>query len=196
MGFQIKDLEDVAQEPVTLDEVKDYSGIDCYYAAEDKELGALITVARQRLEAFLNVGLARRKVQLQWNGELVELPLSPTGALVSLKDQDGAALDPDEYVLSKYDAATLEVKAVSDSDFRYWYSLTGIVQITPIHNHLCERMYTAVYETGYEKLPKSLRHALLAEVDFLEKLKGQPDPDEISPGAFMLSKSYSRNLVI
>lgn len=193
MSYQLIDNETVT-EPVTLAEVKAYSRIDADYTSEDAQLGIMMTAARQRLEQYLNIGLARREVTLQWNGYPIDLPLSPNGDIISVSDKDGA-LATDKYTSTAYQAKKLWVNDVYGGDFNYFYNMNGTVEITSAGGH-CHEMYTAVYETGYEELPGALKQALLAEIDYLFKLRGMPVADVISPNSAILANGYSRNLII
>jgi len=197
MEYQLIDDEEVT-EPVSLAEVKAYSQIDTDYSLNDATINILITTARVRLEQYINIGLAERNVTLQWQGGLIELPLSPNGAIVSLKDKDGEDVATDDYTVSAFQNKKIFVNSIYGGDYNYWYSiLTNRVTITPWPRCIdLSVIYTLVYTTGYDVIPKALKQAMLAEVDHLLQLRGLPVTDLISPNAAMLANGYSRNLIL
>lgn len=194
MSYQLIDNETVT-EPVTLAEVKAYCRIDADYTSDDEDLELLITASRQRLEQFLNIGLAKRDVTLEWNGYPVDLPLSPNGDIVSVSDKDGV-LTTDKYTSTSYQAKKLWVNDVAGHNINWFYNINGTVEAWDLVGAVCRDMYTAVYETGYDDLPAALKQALLAEIDYLFKLRGMPVSDVISPNAAILANGYSRNLIL
>lgn len=197
MEFQLIDNETVT-EPVTLAEVKAYSQIDADYSADDDTLTVLITTARIRLEQYLNIGLANRDVTVQWGGGLLNLPLSPNGDIVSVKDKDSADVETDKYTVSAFQNKKIFINNIAGSNYNYWYStLYNRVEITPFpHCNDITTIYTVVYSTGYETLPLALKQALLAEIDHLVKLRGMPITDAIGKNTMLLAKGYSRNLIL
>ena len=197
MEYQLIDDEEVT-EPVTLAEVKAYSQIDADYSSDDDTLGILITTARVRLEQYLNIGLANRNVTLQWQGGLIELPLSPNGEIVSLKDKDDASVTSENYTVSAFQNKSIFVNDIAGDNYHYWYSALSMrAYLTPLPKEIdLTTIYTLVYNTGYETLPNTLKQAILAEVDFLFKLKGLPVTTLVSPNAKMLANGYSRNLIL
>lgn len=196
MSYQVIDDTEVT-EPVTLAEVKNYCRIDSDYTSDDVELGVMITAARQRLEQFLNIGFVRREVKLQWDGRYMELPLSPTGDLISVMDGD-TALTYDKYYLSGYQAKSLGIKPSGSTGVEWFYN-QDFTEVSLFSGGLlgygCE-MFLATYETGYETLPNSLKLALLAQIDYQFKQRGMPDNELYSHMALDLARPYSRNLVL
>ena len=197
MEYQLIDNEEVT-EPVTLSEVKAYSQIDADYSSDDITLGVLITTARVRLEQYLNIGLANRDITLQWQGGLIELPLSPNGDIVSLKDKDNDDVLAEKYTVSAFQNKKIFVNDIAGNNYHYWYSALSMrAYLTPWPKEIdLTTIYTLVYNTGYETLPNTLKQAILAEVDFLIKLRGLPTTTLVSPNAKMLASGYSRNLVL
>lgn len=183
-------------EPVTLAEVKAYSQIDADYSSDDGLLNNLIETARVRLEQYLNVGLAKRDVQVMWNGYPIDLPLSPSGAVVTLKNKDNENIPTDDYTYTSYSAKKIWINSLSASTTEWFYHIDGGVSFW--NGGICEdlEVYTLVYNTGYETVPNALKQAVLAEVDYLLKLRGMPVTDLISKNAALLASGYSRNLVL
>lgn len=197
MKYDIIDYGTVEAEPITLAEAKAFMQIDADYASDDNQINIAISAARERLEQYLNIGLANRDVTIEWNGFELELPLTPNFAIVSLSDKDGV-LATDKYTVSEGRNKWVRVNSVSRSGTNYFYNTTfEIVEISFPNGATSETVYTLVYNTGYEEnLPTGLKQSLLAEVDYLYKLRGAPVTDFISPNAAMLSSGYSKNLIL
>lgn len=196
MSYQVIDEAEVT-EPVTLSEVKNYCRIDSDYTADDNELNVMITAARQRLEQFLNIGFARREITLQWDGRYMELPLSPTGDIVSVMNGE-TEIDADDYYLSGYQAKSLGVKPSGSNGIEWFYN-QDFTEVSVFSGGLVGEpctMFAATYETGYETLPNSLKIALLAQIDYQFKQRGMPDNALYSDMALDLARPYSRNLVL
>jgi len=197
MQYQLIDEAEVT-EPVSLAEVKAYCRIDADYTSEDTDLEITMSAARIRLEQYLNIGFANRDVTLQWTGGLIDLPLSPNGDVVTLTDKDDVAVPTDKYTVSAYQAKKIFINDVAGGNYNYFYS--SIYETVEISggSHCADitDIYTLVYNTGYEDLPKALKQALLAEIDYLYKLRGMPVSDVVSPNAALLANGYSRNLVL
>jgi len=194
--YELSELEEDIDEPVTLAEVKAYSMIDADYSSDDDVIGVLISTARERLEQYLNVGLVKRNVQIQWNGYPIDLPLSPNADLVTLVDKDDVEIDADDYTYTPYSSKKIWINSLTVGGTEWFYHIDGGVSFW--NGGICESdtIYTLVYNTGYETLPKALKQALLAEVDYLLKLRGLPVTDLISPNAKLLANGYSKNLVL
>lgn len=195
--YNIQDVDSDYPEAVTLEEVKAYMRIDADYSSEDFELQTFISAARERLEQYLNVGLAQRNVSLEWNGNPIKLPLSPNGILVSIKDKDNIAVPTDDYTISNGSNKLLYINSLNTGNIEWFYSIDrSYVEPWSFNAADCESVYTAVYTTGYDTLPKGLKLALLAQVDFMYKNKGLPETKTIAPYAVMMAKGYSKNLVL
>lgn len=196
MSYELIDEAEVT-EPVTLTEAKAFMRIDDDYTSEDSEIEATITTARQRLEQYLNVGLANRDVMVVWNGSILELPLSPNLDVISVQDNEDTPLDIDKYTVQGYHNKSIRVNSVCGGDWDFFYQTNGIVNVgipMPYENNT---FYKAVYNTGYaDNLPKALKLAILAEIDYLYKLKGLPVTDDISPNAIKMASGYSNNLIL
>jgi len=195
MAFQLIDDSEF-NEPVTLAEVKSYCRIDSDYTSDDNELEIIMTAARTRIEAQINIGLANRDVILQWSGYGIELPLSPTGEIIEVTDKDGV-MTTDKYTTDNYQAKSIGINDVCcGSGFNYFYNINGSVEISRNSEYISNDLYSVKYNTGYSELPKALKMALLAEIDFLFKQRGEPDDSLISPSALLLCSSYSRNPIL
>jgi len=195
--YNIQDVDSDYSEAVTLEEVKAYMRIDADYSSEDFELQTFISAARERLEQYLNVGLANRDVKLEWNGNPLKLPLTPNGALVSIVDKDNVAVSTDEYTLSNGANKLIYINSLNTGGIEWFYSIDrSYAEPWSFTAADCESVYTAIYNTGYDSLPKGLKLALLAQVDFMYKNKGLPETKTIAPYAAMMAKGFSKNLVL
>jgi hypothetical protein len=196
-SFNIIDTEAIT-EPVTVAEQKAYSMIDADYSSNDVQIGVNITTARQRLEQYLNIGLANRDVTVIWNGGLLELPLQPIGAIANVfKNDETTPLTDDDYATYGY-PKKIYIKPADNNNFNVFYNINGYAEVS-LTNFVCETdFYKVVYNAGYETvdLPGSLKRAIMAEADYIYKLAGMPATDVISPNAALLAQGYSRNLVL
>lgn len=193
MDVQLVDNETVT-EPISLEEAKAYLQIDADYSTTDDDVTLALTAARQRLEQYLNIGLARREVKVYWDGRQIELPLSPNGDIVSVKNGDDTLATTD-YTVVNLPAKRVSVNSATCWNGSWFYSLSGYVEFTP-SNTPNNTVYECTYQTGYETLPTALKQAILAETTYLFNLKGSPVTDVISPNAAMLANGYSRNLIL
>lgn len=193
MDVQIVDNESVT-EPITLDEAKAYLQIDADYASNDDEINLALITARKRLEAYLNIGLVERAITVYWGGHELELPLSPTVSITSVK-KGSDDLTTNDYSVLDLPAKRISVNSVCGMNGNWFYSLNGYVEFTPIHE-VNNTVYICEYVTGYETLPSDLKQAILAETSYLYLLRGSPVTDLVSPNASLLANSYSRNLIL
>lgn len=196
-AYQIIDNESVTEQ-VTVDQQKLFSNMDLDYAITTPDVTIAITAARQRLEAFLNIGIVNRDVIVQWSGCPLELPLSPTGAITYIK-KDGEELVEDDFTVNAYQDKTVYINDISGSGISYFYHQgSDCVEIWS-GNVLASdaSMYEIKYNTGYDNnCPADLILALKSEADYLLKMKGQTPLVVISPNAAYLAKRHSRNLVL
>lgn len=195
MEYQIKVITDVVTEPITLAMQKAYSRIDSDYAEDDSDLLLKISAARELIEAQINIGCGVRTLELQWYGNKIELPFSPTGDIVSVKDGDDTLTD-DQYTLDGFQAKSIWVNSQCDWSGNWFYSLTGgYVEYTPNAQNGNRTIYKAQYETGYEQLPSGLKNALMEQCDYMLKTQGQKVA-ELSKDALRMANQYSRNLIL
>jgi len=180
-------------EPVTLQEIKSACRIDQDSTSEDDDLMLMAGAARELLEKQLNIGLVPQELELQFDGRKMELPMSPTIRIISVKDSAGEDV---AYSTDNYQAKSIWVDQEGSllGNWEYWPN-NGYVEFTPYSNGKCE-MYTVRYETGYETLPYGLKNALLLQVSYLYLTRGEPVSSPISQNALQLARQYSRNLVL
>ena len=198
MSYNIIDDAPNVTEPISLAEQKAYSRIDADYSSEDNDLAGLISGARSLIEGWLNVGLANRDVKVEWSGCEIKLPLSPNGNILSV--MNGEVLVPaDEYTVSSWQNKSIYVNSFGYIGVSWWYSrdMSYVIpeRLTEEYN---ESVYVVKYNTGYtsELLPKALKQAIMAQVDWMYKNRGEPNASSVCPQAVLLASSYSRNLVL
>lgn len=198
MSYQIKVITDVATEPVTLPEVKAWCRIDDDYAVSENQLILLMSSARELLEQQTNVGFAERTLELQWNGYPIELPFSPTGEILAVKNEAGDILTTSDYKTTSYQAKSIAINSCCDYNrFTFFYGADHTVSLWDGNfDWNTEVFYTCEYKTGYTALPKSLRDAILTQIDYMFKQQGMPDNSIVSDQALALCKNYSRNLIL
>lgn len=200
MNFQYEFTEDqdAIVEPVLLDEMKAYMRIDLDYASDDDIIESFITASRQRLELYLNLGLVEHEVKLQWAGQPIKLPFSPTteATVIVTKVSDDEVLEDDKYTYKGLNEKTLYIHA-SSLTRSFFYNINGDVSLWDGWIN-CEdfELYNVVYNTGYENVPKALKNAIMADVDYMYKNQGKDEMNVLSPMAIQLSHNYSKNLVI
>lgn len=134
------------EEPVTLQEVKDYAKID--FDDDDALLTSLISVARMTLETYTGLSFVPKRLtcQLQNDCGNIEIPYGPMyGDLDTtlITDSTGEVVAIDTYGL----------------DFLSIKTKTNFVQI--------------IYSAGYVDLPYPLQTAIKAQVFFLYENRGE-----------------------
>jgi hypothetical protein len=170
-AFTIQVTTDLATEPVTVQEAKDYLRIN--NNVENTLIGELITSARQRLEGFTgrSFGAKTIKVRFEYVDGWVELPYSPITSITSVVNDAGDTLT--------YESKGLEVKEV-------FCSADNGVIIT--------------YVAGYTTLPKALKEAILKEVstsyENRENYVIGESVNGLSNGAKQLAQRFSRNTLL
>lgn len=169
--MEIKIVTDLASEPVTLQEAKDYLRIS--NDAENSLIQELITSARQRLEKFTNLSFGVKTLKCRWdyvNG-WVEIPYQPNAVISACVNDANVALT--------YETKGLEYK------YLYCNNATGV---------------TITYTSGFTTLPKALKEAILKEVstsyENRENYYIEGAFNEVSNDAKRLAQSYSRNTLL
>lgn len=195
-AYQIKVIEDVTTEPVTLAEIKARLRIDSDYSANDADLELLGKAAREKLEQYTGLGFAKRKIQVQFSSGLHELPLGPTisdNADIIVTDAEGVPIDADKYAIQGLTFKSIALGCLTNLSFFYPEN-GGMPEIW--EGSVTQLDYNVTYETGYEILPAGLKSALLTQIDYAFKAEGSEQLDPISPVAVQKCRGYSRNLVI
>lgn len=197
--FEIQVISE-GTEPVTLSEVKEYSRIDSDSSDSDTVLEMLIASAREKLEGFLNVYFMPKVVKIEFTGRVFELPYGPAGTITELTRQVGdetpVTVDTDKYYTDGLAFKTLIIKEWADGLGYWWYPINGGWPQWQGPVHCMTEKYVVSMTTGYEELPKLLKHALLLQIDYDYKWQGKEEMNSISPAAQNIASRFSRNLPI
>lgn len=169
--MEIQVITDLASEPVTVAEARDFLRITTTY--EDTLIGEMITDARTRLEKFTNLSFGAKTLKCRWNAldGWQEIPYQPNAVISACVDDDGTTLT--------YETRGLEYKAL------YCVNSTGV---------------TITYTAGFTTLPKALKQAILKEVatnyENRENFYIEGTFNELSNDAKRIAQSYSRNTLL
>ena len=169
--MEIQIITDIAAEPVTVAEARDFLRITSH--SEDTLIEELITDARMRLEKFTNLSFGAKTLKCRWNAldGWQEIPYQPNAVISACVNDDGDALI--------YDTRGLEYKQL------YCINNTGV---------------TITYTAGFTTLPKPLKQAILKEVatnyQNRENYYIEGTYNELSNDAKRIAQSYSRNTIL
>lgn len=193
MEFQVKVLEDIVTEPVSLAEVKAWSGIDSDYTSEDTILQLMIASAREKLEGYLNVFFGVKTIEVQFTGPVFRLPYGPTGTILSFFN-----VGTDPYLDTTYHlhGMTFQTLVIGSSDnSNYFYPQLGGYPV-PWYNQEEHYLntYNIIYTTGYTSLPRILKEALLIQIDYDLKTRGMPNMAGLSSVAVQRASRFKQNL--
>lgn len=195
MEYQVKIVQDVSVEPVTLAEVKAWSQIDADYAHDDTSLQLMIGSAREKLENYSNLAFGVKTLEAQFTGGYFQLPYGPAGTILSFFN-----VGEDPYADTEYTLHGLTFKSMcigSVTSYEWFYPIGGGY---PVLWNYYERYplntYNVIYTTGYTTLPRLLKEALLIQVDYDLKVRGLPEMAALSPVAVEKVNSFSRNLIL
>jgi len=166
--FQLEIVTDLAVEPVTLQEAKDYMRISSN--AEDSLIEELITSARERIEKFTGLSLGEKTLRAYWFYFHIpqEIPYGPVTLIESVVNDEDVALE--------YTARGLQYKMLEA------YSTVGL---------------TIEYEAGFAVCPKGLKLAILKQVstdyENRENYSIYDQAYELSSDAKRQAQPYCRN---
>ncbi len=154
--YDIKDItteSGLPEEPVTLQEMKDYLRLEGFvdeeestteslsdFAFDDTLINTMISAARQKIEKYCGVSVVFHtwKVLLTNNAGDIELPYGPVQTFTSLTDKNGTAYGESVIVTRGFDFLHLE-EPMSDK-------------------------MTAIYDAGYEDCPDEIRLGIMQQV--------------------------------
>ena len=166
--FQLEIVTDLAVEPVTLQEAKDYMRISS--ESENDLIEELITSARERIEKFTGLSLGEKTLKAYWFYFHIpqEIPYGPVTLIESVVNDEDVALE--------YTARGLQYKMLES------YSTTGL---------------TIEYEAGFAVCPKGLKLAILKQVstdyENRENYSIYDQAYELSSDAKRQAQPYCRN---
>ncbi len=200
MSWTIKVIEDIAEEPVTLAEVKEWLRIDATSYDNDNVLNTLIASCREKLEGYLGVYFGVKSVEVQLTGSVLKLPYGPTQSVNYVE----RVFTDDPYSDTEYQLKGLDYKTIfigqQSAQIVWWYPANmGLPYIQSgwwPFNNLCVPVYNIYYTTGYLVLPKLLKNALLLQIDYQFKNQGKGDMFDLCPAAMEIANRFSQNNVI
>lgn len=167
--LSVKVIDDIAFEPVEVDEFKEYANIT--YDDADNIIDVIIIAARQQLEAATgkSFGLKTLEVRYSHNGERsMRLPYGPVIDMLALSCKSCYA-KPYRDIIEDIDNWQLEGDRYSG------YS----------------GYYIAQYTAGYEELPEQLRTAIKAQALYLFENRGDSSKQAgITATALQLIQPY------
>ncbi len=181
--YSIIDVTDESgdyEEPVSLDEMKDYLRLEGYvdddestsddlsdFDFDDRLLADLIRAAREQIEKISGSTIIPKTWQAVINNYVMyELPKGPIGAIISLYDKDGVEITSTDYHIIGLDGGRKFIK-------------------TP---RQCE--LTITYEAGYTDLPYSLKVDIMRLTAYMYENRG--DDAGINKFASQLAGKYRR----
>lgn len=195
MEYQVKIVEDVVTEPVTLAEQKAWSQIDADYSSEDSVLTTMISSAREKLEGELNLAFGVKTLEVQFSGDFFRLPYGPTGTILSFFNVGDDPYADTDYTLHGLTFKSLAIGSVASSEW-FYPQTGGYPQLWRNYERLNLNTYNIIYTTGYTTLPRLLKEALLIQVDYDLKTRGMPGMSALSPIALQKAQRFSQNLVL
>jgi uncharacterized phiE125 gp8 family phage protein len=166
--FQFEIVTDLAVEPVTLQEAKDYMRISS--ESENDLIEELITSARERIEKYTGLSLGLKTLKAYWFYFHIpaEIPYGPVTAINSVVDDNDVELE--------YTARGLQYKTLEA------YSTQGLA---------------IEYEAGFAVCPKGLKLAILKQVstdyENRENYSIYDQAYELSSDAKRQAQPYCRN---
>ena len=130
--YQTRIVQDLATEPVTLAETKEFMHID--FPDFDVLITLFIKSARIASEKFTGLSYGEKTIELVNKGSsCVSLPLGPVTSIESVKDKDGNDL---EYVSFGFDNPLISLNNESVTEF------------------------SVIYKAGFETCPEDLKEAI------------------------------------
>lgn len=158
-------VADAAEEPVSLQEAKDWMSVD--YDDKNEIITSLITAARRMLERKYGIGIIQKEMKVMVNNECggQDLPEPPISD-VTVKNSDG-----------------IEQAACVSGDFDIYLD-------SPACNSL-----TVEYKSGYElsEVPEDYKVAIKQQVLWMFEHLGDEDmTSQVSPMAAMTLAPYKR----
>lgn len=152
-------------EPVTVAEALQLCNIDDL-GQDTALIEVLITTARQQCEAYTNIGFIQRTVTAVVNNSLgdIYLPYGPVVEVDSVEYKDGTAADYEVFGVAFKQLATPKAE---------WLKVT--------------------YTAGYSDLLRDFKTAILQQVNYLDKNRGDADKmATLSPMAKTILKPHRR----
>lgn len=172
---RIKDVqitEDVATEPLALQEVKDFLKVG--HTDEDDLITALIPAARQLLEKQLNISIASKtlKVTLTHDGcYAMALPYGPIGEVTEAK-----------FSYDLCDNVTISSTGFTliGNEFKQFKGREG--------------WWTLTYDAGYAEAPQVIKQGMLKQIAWMYENRGDVAGNgQINPDVLYMLSGYNKN---
>jgi uncharacterized phiE125 gp8 family phage protein len=167
----------VFEEPVSLDEMKDYLRLEGYvdsaestsdelsdFDFDDRLLTELITTSREKVESLTGTYIIPKTIEVVFTNDcgMIELP-GPNTQLTELLDSEDAEITSDNYKLIG----------------GMWKYLA----------YPCYCNMTATLEVGYETCPKDLKKEIMRYTSYLYENRGD---ESVEPFSFKIAGKYMK----
>jgi len=175
----VTDESGVYEEPVSIDEMKDYLRLEGYvdsdestsdelsdFDFDDALIADLIKASREAIEEGARISIIPKTLEAVLTNlcGMIEIPCGPVGEIVSVLDEDGVEITSDNY------------KVIGNK----WKYLAY-----PCYAHL-----TLTYEAGYETCPKPIKIDIMRLCAYMYENRGEDA--SIQRYASQLAGKYSR----
>jgi len=182
-SLDITDESGVFEEPVSIEEMKDYLRLEGYidfdestsdnlsnFTGDDALLADLIRGARELVEEKAGITIVAKTWETVLTNQcgMIEIPYGPVLDIISLTDEDGNDISSTSY------------KIVGNK----WKYL----------KHPCFKNMTITYTAGFDQMPVAIKIDIMRIVAYLYEYRG--DEEGAGKMAYKLSSKYSRNTVI
>lgn len=176
----VTDESGVYEEPVSIDEMKDYLRLEGYtdfdestsddlsdFDFDDPLIADLIKASREAIEEGARISILPKTIEAVITNlcGMIEIPVGPVGEIISLIDENGTEITSDNY------------KIIGNK----WKYLAWP----------CSCNLTITYETGYEKLPTPLKIDIMRLCAYMYENRGEDS--NIQRYASQLAGKYSRD---
>lgn len=180
----VTDDSDVGNEPVTLQEVKDYLRLEGFVDTDESTADDLsdFDFDDDLIEDIIIPG-ARQKIEEQAGLSLI--PKTMEAVLTNLCGMIEIPFGPVRSVTSLFDSETTEILSPS-------YTVVG--NTWKFLKYPCQKEMVITYEAGYETLPAALKLDLLRLCAYMYENRG--DDPAIDKFSSQIASKYSRNTPI
>jgi len=182
-SLDITDESGSFEEPVSIEEMKDYLRLEGYvdfdestsdnlsdFTGDDALLADLIRGARELIEEKAGITIVAKTWETVLTNQcgMIEIPYGPVLDIISLTDCDGNDIASTSY-------------AVVGNKWKYL-------------KYPCQKNMTITYTAGFDKLPVAIKIDIMRIAAYLYEYRG--DEEGAGKMAYKLSSKYSRNTVI
>jgi len=177
--IQTRVLTDLIDEPVSLQEVKNFMEID--FSDFDTLITRLIKQARISSELYTGLSYGKKEIKLVSDQSKVQIPYGPFGELLTIVDKDGAAISSASYSLFGLDRPILTV-GVTCLPFNYdpYYDILGTALRT--YNEWTITYYAGYYDSSSDlsTLPEDLKSAICMRVETAFKYRADATDEQVN----------------